>query len=196
MAFMTTSTIPLRRRGARAGFSLVEIMIGATLGSIVLAGVMSTFLMLARSGVSAVNYTTMDTQSRRALEEFAQDVRMASNVTWNSSSSITLTVPENYTSTSNQVTYTWDSTVGSASYRCFYRVPGTSAATSPKTIYIRNVTTFSFARFNRLNGTTTSNASTKRIQISMTVTTTAQTVVAATDQLVSASYILRNKPAS
>lgn len=171
-------------------------MIGAALGSVVLAGVMSTFLMLARSGVSAVNYTTMDTQSRFALEEFAQDVRMASNVTWNSSSSITLTVPENYTSTSNQVTYTWDNTVGSASYRCFYRVPGDSTATSPKTIYIRNITTFSFARFDRLNGTTSSNSSTKRIQISMTVTSTAQTVVNTTDQLVSASFILRNKPTS
>ena len=191
---MITSTTPLKLRGQ--GFTLVEVMIGAALGSVVLAGVMSTFLMLARSGVSAVNYTTMDTQSRRALEEFAQDVRMASDVTWNTTSSVTLTVPENYTGTSNKVTYKWDSTVGSASYRCFFRVPGDDAATSPKTIYIRNVTTFSFARFDRLNSPTSSNASTKRIQISMTVTSTAQTVVNTTDQLVSASFILRNKAVS
>lgn len=193
---MTTSTTPPKLRRLRRGFTLVEVMIGAALGSVVLAGVMSTFLMLARSGVSAVNYTTMDTQSRRALEEFAQDVRMASDVTWNTTSSVTLTVPENYTSTSNKVTYTWDNTAGSPSYRCFYRVPGDSAATSPKTIYIRNVTSFSYARFDRLNSPTTSNASTKRIQISMTVTSTAQTVVNTTDQLVSASFILRNKAAS
>lgn len=172
-------------------------MIGAALGSVVLAGVMSTFLMLSRSGIAAVNYTTMDAQSRRALEEFAQDIRMASNVTWNSTASITLTVPENYVTadpaTTNRVTYAWDNDSASGSYRCFYRLPGGSTS---KTIYIRNVTTFLFARFDRLNGPTASNASTKRIQISMTVTTTARTVVATTDQLVSASYILRNKPVS
>ncbi len=172
-------------------------MIGAALGSVVLAGVMSTFLMLSRSGIAAVNYTTMDAQSRRALEEFAQDIRMASNVTWNSSASITLTVPENYVTsdptTTNKVTYAWDNDSASGSYRCFYRLPGGSTS---KTIYIRNVTTFLFTRFDRQNHPTESNTSTKRIQISMTVTTTARTVVATTDQLVSASYILRNKPVS
>lgn len=186
-------------------------MIGASLGSMVLAGILSTFLMLARSGISAVNYTTMDTQARRALEEFGQDIRMAGNVNWNTAASgdpcysVTLTVPNNYTSTSNQVTYTWDNTSStSPSYHCFYRVPGTSTATSPKTIYVRNVTSLLFTRFNRTNASATTNASTKRIQISMTVTTTAQPllaannqqVVAATDQLVSASFILRNKPAN
>jgi prepilin-type N-terminal cleavage/methylation domain-containing protein len=189
---ITSTTRPERRRA----FTLVEVMIGATLGSIVLAGVMSTFLMLSRSGMSAANYTTMDTQCRRALEEFAQDVRMASNVAWNSTGSVTLTVPDNYTTTSNKVTYTWDNTTGSASYRCFYRVPGDSSATSPKTIFVRNVTSFTFLRYDRLNAVTASDASTKRLRISMTVTTTANTAVAVTDQLVSASFILRNKPAS
>jgi Tfp pilus assembly protein PilW len=178
------------------GFTLVEVMIGATLGSIVLAGVLSTFLMLSRSGMSAANYSTMDTQSRRALEEFAKDVRMANAVVWNSSGSVTLTVPENYTTTSNLVTYTWDNNSSSSSYRCFYRVPGNSTATTPKTTFVRNVTSLVFARYDRLNAATTSNSSTKRIQIAMTVTSTANTVVATTAQLVSASFILRNKPAS
>jgi prepilin-type N-terminal cleavage/methylation domain-containing protein len=193
MAFMTTSTTRPERRRA---FTLVEVMIGATLGSIVLAGVMSTFLMLSRSGMNAANYTTMDTQCRRALEEFAQDVRMASNVAWNSSSSVTLTVPENYTTTSNLVTYTWDNTSSSPTYRCFYRVPGDASATSPKTIFVRNVTTFTFYRYDRLNAATTSDASTKRLQISMKVSTTSNTAVTVTDQMVSASFILRNKPAT
>jgi Tfp pilus assembly protein PilW len=171
-------------------------MIGATLGSIVLAGVLSTFLLLARSGANAAAYTTMDAQSRRALEEFSQDIRMASAVTWNSTSSITLTVPDNYSSTSNRVTYTWDNTSASSTYRCFYRVPGDSSATTPKTIFVRNVSSFSFYRYDRLNAATTVNASIKRIQIAMTVTTANNTAVSATDQLVSASFILRNKPAS
>ncbi len=185
-----------RRRFGRTGFTLVEVMIAATLGSIVLAGVLSTFLMISRSGMSAASYITMDTQSRRALDEFSRDVRQASDVIWNSSASVTLTVPDNYTTTSNLVTYSWDNSSSSSTYRCFYRVPGNSSATSPKTVFVRNVTKFIYARFDRLNAPTTSDASTKRIQIAMTVTSTAVTVVTTTAQLVSASFILRNKPAT
>ena len=195
---MTTSTTPDARGHARRAFTLVEMMIGATIASFVLAGVLSSFLMLGRSGTLLVNYTTMDRQARRALEDFAQDVRMATNVTWNSAYSVTLTVPDNYTSTGNLVTYAWDTTAGSATYHCFYRWPGNDATTSrpPKTSYVNNVTSFSFSRYDRLNVATTTDAATKRIQIAMTITTTGQTVVSATDSLVSASFILRNKSAS
>lgn len=171
-------------------------MISATLSTFVLAGVLSSFLMLGRSGTMLVNYTTMDTQARRALEDFAQDVRMATNVTWNSSTSITLTVSDNYASTSNKVTYAWDNTEGSATYHYFYRKPGDANSTNAKTTYIANVTSFAFARYDRLNNDATTDPSTKRIQIGMTITTTAKTVVNATDSLVSASFILRNKVAS
>ncbi len=185
-------------------------MIGAALGSVVLAGIMSTFLMLSRSGVRAVNYTTMDIQARRALDEFGQDIRMASNVAWNTTSdpcySITLTVPNYYTTASpvNQVTYAWDTDSASATYRCFYRKPGNAAATATKTVFIRNVTQLRFKRFDRLNADAATAATTKRIQVDITATTLGQSnlaasnqlVVAATDRLVSASYILRNKPAN
>ena len=169
-----------------------------TISGFVLAGVLSSFLMLGRSGTMLVNYTTMDTQARRALEDFAQDVRMATAVTWNSATSITLTVADNYTTTNNQVTYEWDDTSGSTAYHSFYRWPGTTATTSrpAKTTYIANVTSFAFARYDRLNHDASTDVSTKRIQIGMTITTTAKTVVNATDSLVSASFILRNKVAS
>ena len=176
-----------------SGFSLVEVMIGATIGSFVLLGVLSTFLMLGRSGVNLNSYTTMEAQTRRALEDFAEDVRMSSNITFNSTSSITLTVIDNYTTTSNQVTYAWDTTPGSSTFHYFYRVPGTSAATSPTTLYVANVTSFTFSRFDRLNSAATTDAGTKRIQITMTVSTANNTVVTATDTTISASYLLRNK---
>jgi len=91
-------------------------MIGATLGSIVLAGVLSTYLMLLRSGVSASNYSVMESQARRAFDQFGIDARMASAIISTSTGSpasvtkVTLTVPNNYLSNSNQVTYAFDST--------------------------------------------------------------------------------------
>lgn len=185
---MTTSTIPSSRR-RRAGFSLVEVLVASTLSAIVLAGVMSTFLMLGRSGANVANYSVMESQSRRALEELSQDIRMASDVTWNGTTSITLLVPNNYTSTSNRVTYAYDSATG-----VFYRMPGIASATNARTTLISNVATFSYARFDRLDNPSTADATTKRVQLSMIVRSTTRTVAAATNNILSASYILRNKP--
>ena len=190
---MTTSTTA-RRCGPRSGaFTLVEVVIGSAIGVFVLLGVLTTFLMLGRSGVNIVSYSSMDTQTRKGLEEFAQDVRMASAFSWNSATSITLTVPDNYAGTGNQVTYAWDDTAGSPTYHYFYRMPGTAASVAPRTTYVANVTGFSFYRYDRLNVAATDDAHTKRLQISMTITTTNRTVVAATDTTISASFILRNK---
>ena len=174
-----------RPRRALGGFSLVEVMIGSTIGSFVLLGVLSTFLMLGRSGTNIVSYTTMDAQTRRALEDFSQDVRMGSN--------------------SNQVTYAWDTTAGSATYQRFYRSPATStAAAGTKTSYISNVTRFVYLFYDRRDARIDTQASppptaaaiqaaAKRVQINMTITTANRTVVTATDTTLSASFVLRNK---
>ena len=181
------------RNNPAQAFTLAEVMIGSTIASFVLLGVLSTFLMLGRSGVNLANYTTMDAQTRRALEDFAQDTRMASAITWNSDTSITLTVPGNYTDDANRVTYAWDNTSGSATYRYFYRRPGDASSTRAATTYLANVTRFSYYRYDRLNVATTTDAATKRVQISMTATMSRTTLVTATDTTISASYILRNK---
>ena len=197
---MTSTTTTLRC--SPGAFTLAEVMIGATIGSFVLVGVLSAFLMLGRSGTNIVAYTSMDTQTRRALEEFAQDIRMASNLTWNTSASITLTVPDNYTATSNRVTYAWDTVAGSATYHCFYRKPGTpaenDATLNRRTTYITNVTSFTFRRYNRSNleTETTTDPETKRIRIEMTLTTTNRTVVSASDTTLSATFVMRNKPSN
>lgn len=180
--------------GPARGFTLVEVMIGATLASFVLAGALSSFLMLGRSGMNIAYYTQMEAQIRRSLETFSQDLRMSSNVTWYSSSSITMTVPENYTGATpvNTVTYAYDSGANN-----FYYVPGNNAsATAGKVVLLRNVTSFAYSRFNRLDAPATTDVETKRIQLSLTARNTAQTVVGSSQSAISASFILRNKAAN
>ena len=193
---MTISTIPSKSQCL--GFTLVELMIGATLGSFVLVGVLTSFLLLGRSGAGAVSYSIMETQARRALEEFSQDVRMASDVDWNGTTSITLLVPNNYIdvavpANNNRVTYAYDSAA-----RTFYRMPGLSTSGRPRTTLINNVSTFLFSRYDRVDNAidpgVTINTSTKRIQLSMLVRSSRNTLVDSTNNILSASFILRNKP--
>ncbi len=193
MISSTIHTSNRRRSPRRSGFTLPELLIGVSLSSIVLAGVLSAFLMLGRSGMNASHYAMSEAEIRRGVEEFSQDIRMASNVEWNSTSSITLTVPNNYATYGNKVTYAYDDSTNGATAQCFYRLPGNASSTADKMIFVRGVSSFSFARFNRLDATASNNTETKRIQISMNVRRTRATLVATNTTLVLASYILRNK---
>jgi hypothetical protein len=166
------------------------------MGSVTMVGVLSCYLALARNGLSIANYSLMEAAQRNTLERFSRDLRMSSGVTWNSSTSITLTVPDNYTATSNKVTYAYDSSTSGATAGCFYQLPGTSTSASPKTILMRSITSCEFERFNRLDGAATSDIETKRLSITLRARMGGGAADVNTDNVVSSSFILRNKLAN
>ena len=200
MAFSISSTTTPAPEPARGrGFTLVEVLIGTSIGSIVLAGVLTAFTAMVRGGVLLYNYSGMSLEARRTLEEFGQDVRMATAVTWNSSSSVTLTVPDNYASTANQVTYAHDASTSGAFARTFFRKAGTAAdaaTTTGRAILARNVQSCTFHRFDRLDATATNDASTKRLELALEIRTAAPGAVTASQSAISASFVLRNKTAN
>jgi prepilin-type N-terminal cleavage/methylation domain-containing protein len=178
-------------RSRRRGFTLAEIMIGAALGSMVLAGIMSTYLMLLRSGVSASNYSVMEAQARRAFEQLGIDARMSSALSSGGTTpvtSVTLTVPNNYTSNSNNVTYAYDST-----NQWFYLVPGDGSVLTNRQILIRNVTGISFNRYDASGTATSTDTAAKHIQVSVTVQRSAARVVTESETILSAAFTMRNK---
>lgn len=189
------ASAPRHRRRTSRGFTLAEVMIAGTFGSLVIAGVLTTFLTLGRSSQRLFYYNGMEAESRRTLEEFAQDVRMSNDSVYNSSTSVTLTVPDNYTSTANKVTYAYGTaTLNGITYTdCFYRRPGDTTSTVNPVILIKNVTACTFSRFDVLGNTTTSDSATKRLELTLRVSNTRNTLVASTDNIVSATYLLRNK---
>ena len=140
---MTTTTLSpaLDSRRRAGGFTLVEVLIGSTLGSFILLGVLSTFLFLGRSGANLRNYSDMESQARKALEMFAEDTRQASAVTWNSATSVTLIV------NSANVTYAF----ASGSF--------TRTANSTTTTLLTGITTFSFLAYS-ITGTAITDYST------------------------------------
>jgi prepilin-type N-terminal cleavage/methylation domain-containing protein len=189
MTITTPSLIRNRQgRAGSRGFSLLEVLIAAALGGVVLLGVLSTFLFLGRSGANIRNYSDMESQARKGLELFAEDVRQASAIVWTSNVHITLTV------NAANVAYVYNSGAGT-----FSRVDASS-----NRVLVSGITpgTFTFRSFNVVGAdlplTTAAElaaagSSTKQLQISLEASRTNQTVVSATNTVLSARYILRNK---
>lgn len=206
---MTTTTLSPARdamRRDRRGFTLVEVLISSSLAAFILTGVMTCFLFLGRSGANIQNYNDMEGQSRRALEQFAQDVRQASSITWNSSTDVTLIVDSQY------VRYYYSSTAPSGSSltgNFLYRTApsGTSpeipASPPLSTLQLSGITTFTFKAytitgteitdFSSATALTNAGKTTKQLQISLEAARTSRTAARATNLVLSARYILRNK---
>ena len=201
---MTISTPPtdsVPRPGRRRAFTLAEVMVAATLATLVLAGVMSAFLFIGRTSFSTGNYSEMEAQTRRALDRFAGDVRMATGIRWNSSQSLTLTLPT-ATNANTQVTYAYDPLSVGATARTFYRVFGDATSTLPREALVRGVATdFTFQRFKLEQNGVIANAAandleTKLVQVSLRPVRQGVTTVASSQRTLSARYLLRNKRVS
>jgi prepilin-type N-terminal cleavage/methylation domain-containing protein len=187
---MPITRLDRRSRRRSGGFSLVEVMVASTLSALVMAAVLSSFLMLGRSEANAAHYVTMEGDARKALERFGEDVRMAQYLTTVSTAQIKLTIPHASDNSSDTVFYTYD-----ASAKTFTRLgpdPVTNVANT-STILISDVERCEFKRW-MIGGTgpATSDASTDQLQIRISVRKSSVTAVAATNLVVSARYVLRN----
>jgi Tfp pilus assembly protein PilW len=183
------------RRTRAGGFTLVEVLVAATIGVFVLAGVLAANLQVVRSGVSLTRYVEMDAQVRRALDFLSRDLRVASGLTWNGASDLTLTLPAGAGTT--RVTYAWTAASGT-----FFRVAGASSAVlAGRLELVRDIPALpdgspglTFARFDRDGAAAATDAATKRIQINLTAGRRTGGPDAAGRHTVSATFILRSKP--
>jgi Tfp pilus assembly protein PilV len=186
-------TISTQRTETSRGFTLVEVLIAASLSTFVLAGVLSAFVFMARTGFRSSGYSEMEAEVRRGLDVFAQDTRNATDVRWNSPQSITLTV------NGSQVTYAYDATATSPTYRSFYRAAGNADAAAPRTVLVRQVTAdFAFKRYKLeqpgvADNTAHNDSETKLLQLTLRATRTSVATTGATQSAISARYLLRNK---
>lgn len=187
---MTISTPHTSRQG---GFTLVEVLVATALSAFVLAGVLSALIFLARSGFRSSGYSEMESEIRRGLDVFARDTRNATDVHWNSSQSITLTVA------GAQVTYAYDNDPASATHRSFYRLAGVGASSQARLVLIHGIDPdFSFRRFRiAQTGAEDNSASndreTKQLQLNLRVARTSLTAETVSNSAISARYMLRNK---
>jgi len=169
-----------RRRTAR-GFTLVEMIVGSALAAFILTAVMTTFLFLGRSGANIQNYTDMEAQARKALEIFAQDVRQASAIDWNDANTIRLTVDSSHV------------------YYFYSGGTFTRRTATQTTALVTGITAFTFKAYSitgtelSLSDVASASKATKQLQISLEAARSTRTVATATNLVLSARYILRNK---
>lgn len=163
-------------------------MVSSTLGVMIMAAVMSSFIYVGRTSMMLRNYADLETQARNAMETFAQDVRMSSAVAWNSSTALTITVRTGGADV--PVRYAYD---GSA--QTFSRTfNGTT------TVLITNIRSFAFSAYSidtepvsLTSPTNSTNIATKQIQIALETERRNAVLALSTNKVISARFVLRNK---
>ena len=139
----------------------------------------------------------MEGEARRGLEVFAEDTRMARDINWNSVNSVTLVVP--VSGGFERITYAFDSGNGQFTRQ---RV---GPATGPLRVLITGISAFDFKAY-RINASeidltglaaagtlSQADSATKQLQISLNASRSSVTVATATNTVLSARFILRNK---
>jgi prepilin-type N-terminal cleavage/methylation domain-containing protein len=184
----------------RRGFTMVELMIAMSIFSMIIAGVMATSLQMLRSGYNAAQYAEMEQEARKALEIFARDARMATKATWSNTSStteLTLTVLKDAsggTYTRKYVYYPAEGTFcreyDTKKEILVNGILSTAGAFEMKAFSIKNeeITAESIK-----NDPGTASANTKEIQLNLTCSRSRSTVATASNKVISARFILRNK---
>ena len=75
---------------SKSGFSLMEVMVAVTISAFILTSAYAAIISLATGSESLMNYSEMNSQSRKAIELFGRDARATANVNTFSTSRFTL----------------------------------------------------------------------------------------------------------
>ena len=179
-------------------FTLAELMVGLTLGVMVLAGVLTAYIFFCRTGVAIAQYYDMEDESRTTMQIFGQDVRQAKAINWNDTNSISLALPDNSTLTyafiGNTKTFrrtkgnsvvTLASGIDSFAFKA-YSASNLDVSTGPTEISLASVADSAPAR-------TAANSNTNMVRIQIVLRRNAGSQVYSTAQAITAAYVLRNK---
>ena len=167
----------------RAGFSLVELMISMALMMLLTLALLTSFVFIARGDRSLTNYTDMNSQARRLLDQLGTDARSATDVTNFTPTSLSLSVPTNAAATTTQdVIWNFDSVSGTVT-----RLDNTGTKT-----LARDVQTFAFYYANGNNVQTTSLVEVKQVQVSLRMLRLVASTITS-EYVISAQFTMRAK---
>lgn len=199
---MTTTTPHAKPRARatgprRAGFTLTELIIATSLSGIVLAGVLTTFLLIGRAGFNASAYADMSSALRNSLDQFHRDARLASDVRWHDQHRLTLLLPRPSGETES-VTYGYETVAPDSVTGVFYREIIRDEA-PVRTILARDIAPdFSFQRYRlgsaeNLAPAAANDLETKLVEVTLRAVRRGATGAPVSQNAVSTRCLLRNK---
>jgi Tfp pilus assembly protein PilW len=183
------SALAARSRHGHRGFTLVELMMAGAIGMIILAGILTAYIMSARSFRAIANYWEIHSDGRHAIDRFATDMRGVSAITqFGTNGPLVVRIPVSFnwygSAISNKtVTYTYS---GQALYR-------SDTSTGSTAMIATNVYKVDFRLFDKLNQPTTLTSVAKGIRVELFLRKYTAGVLQSEDYL-SASFAMRNKP--
>jgi Tfp pilus assembly protein PilW len=171
----------------RAGFTLVELIVGVSLAFIVMAGILAAYLFLGRNLTRMVNLQQQEVKNRRVLQQFTTDVSSAIQFTTATDTQIVLSVQ----TAGSPATVTYTYAVGAGSTGTLARMDAAGTMT-----LLTGLSSFDFNFYTETGASTTNLPSIKSAEFSYTSSLgTATTGTQASYTTVSARVLLRNKPA-
>jgi prepilin-type N-terminal cleavage/methylation domain-containing protein len=150
------------RHRSQAGFTLMEIMVAVTIGSMMLTGIAGTYIFSLKGFVALSNYTQIHAAGRRGLDRFARDIRLVSAVrSWNTNN-LVVSLPTAFDSNgnitgSNTVTHSFSGTY-------WYRTDGNAGKTA---VLADNVSGLQFTLYDGVGSNTTDTATAKEVQVNV-----------------------------
>jgi Tfp pilus assembly protein PilW len=172
-------------RSGRA-FTLLETLIGASIGSLIAAGVLTTYIFSIRSFSAISNYVEIHRSGRSAVDYVSRDARGVSSVYSSSSSNLVVKIPTAFDNTgsviSNKtVTYSYSSGI-------LWR---TDSSTGKTTGLASNVVQLTFSLYDRLGSNTVVLSNAKGVQLNIKLRKTVTNQIQSEDYL-SARLDMRN----
>ena len=158
MGFLTTHTVQFNvpglleykpRRSKKGGFILPEVLVVVSLSVIALAIVTAAITAIMRHSISLSYHSTMNSQAKRTVNNFNEDVRTATTITTPTSTKFTLEIPDGVGG-SDTVQYAYTSSDSTLRKTTDPALPGEVIR-----IMMDGVETFSFTYFTINNNSTT-----------------------------------------
>ena len=164
--------------------TLVEVMIAAAIGGIVIAALASLTIYTARSIAAVTNYVDMDQYSRKALDRMTKEIRQADSLSTYSTSQLVF----NTAGGANNLTYAYNQYQGTLTrtYGSEVEVLLKGCDSFTFTIFARNTISNSFDQF-----PTTNAANAKLVKMDWLCTRTIFGQKVNTESIQSAKIVMR-----
>ena len=153
-------------------------MIASAIGVIVMAGVLTTYLLCLKQFRAISNYAEIHHGGRKAVDIVSQDIRVVRGITSFATSNMTVVIPTAFSSSGKITSYKL--VTYSAQNGALWR---TDSSTSNKVMLTTNVYSLSFKLYDRLGSNTAVISSAKGVQMDIKLRKTVMSQIQSEDYL-------------